>query len=57
MAGALTAPFVMHGARGTMGGGLTHVEQQVKSIFSYRPAHFAPDVTRCGTQCSRGARA
>jgi len=32
MAEALTAPFVMHGARDAIAGGLTHVEQQVKSI-------------------------
>ena len=25
-------PFVMHGARDAVAGGLTHVEQQVKSI-------------------------
>jgi hypothetical protein len=32
MAEALITPFVMHGARDAMGAGLTHVEQQVKSI-------------------------
>ena len=32
MAEALTAPFAMHGARDAIAGGLTHVEQQVKSI-------------------------
>lgn len=32
MADALTAPFVMHGARDAIAGGLTHVEQQVKGI-------------------------
>ena len=32
MAEALTAPFVMHGARDAIAGGLTHVQQQVKSI-------------------------
>jgi hypothetical protein len=32
MAEDLTAPFVMHGARDAIAGGLTHVEQQVKSI-------------------------
>lgn len=32
MAAALTAPFVMHGARDAITGGLTHVEQQVNSI-------------------------
>ena len=32
MAEALTAPFVMHGARDAIAGGLAHVEQQVKSI-------------------------
>ena len=32
MADALTTPFVMHGAREAIAGGLTHVEQQVKSI-------------------------
>jgi hypothetical protein len=32
MADAFTAPFVMHGARDAIAGGLTHVEQQVKSI-------------------------
>src|SRR2546423_14236331 len=32
MADGLTAPFVMHGARDAMAGGLTHVEQQVRSI-------------------------
>ena len=32
MADALTAPFVMHGDRDAVAGGLTHVEQQVKSI-------------------------
>jgi hypothetical protein len=32
MAEVLTAPFVMHGARDAITGGLTHVEQQVKSI-------------------------
>ena len=32
MAEALVAPFVMHGARDAIAGGLTHVEQQVKSI-------------------------
>lgn len=32
MVEALTAPFVMHGARDAIAGGLTHVEQQVKSI-------------------------
>jgi len=32
MADALTANFVMHGARDAVASGLTHVEQQVKSI-------------------------
>src|SRR5947208_12298303 len=32
MTEALTAPFVMHGARDAIAGGLTHVQQQVKSI-------------------------
>lgn len=32
MVGAPTAPFVMHGARDAIAGGLTHVKQQVKSI-------------------------
>lgn len=32
MGESLTAPFVMHGARDAIAGGLTHVEQQVKSI-------------------------
>jgi hypothetical protein len=32
MADAFTAPFVMHGARDAIAGGLTHVEQQVRSI-------------------------
>src|SRR5712692_11486391 len=32
MVDALTSPFVMHGARDAIAGGLTHVEQQVKSI-------------------------
>jgi hypothetical protein len=32
MAEALAAPFVMHGARDAIAGGLTHVQQQVKSI-------------------------
>jgi hypothetical protein len=32
MADALTAPFVMHGARDAIAGGLAHVEQQVQSI-------------------------
>jgi hypothetical protein len=32
MAESLTPPFVMHGARDAIAGGLTHVEQQVKSI-------------------------
>jgi hypothetical protein len=32
MAETLTAPFVMHGARDAIAGGLAHVEQQVKSI-------------------------
>jgi hypothetical protein len=32
MSESLTAPFVMHGARDAIAGGLTHVEQQVKSI-------------------------
>ena len=32
MADALTASFVMHGARDAIAGGLGHVEQQVKSI-------------------------
>jgi hypothetical protein len=32
MAESLTAPFVMHGARDAIAGGLAHVEQQVKSI-------------------------
>lgn len=32
MAGLQAAPFVMHGARDAIAGGLTHVEQQVKSI-------------------------
>ena len=32
MAEALTAPFVMHGARDAMAGGLVHIAQQVKGI-------------------------
>jgi hypothetical protein len=32
MADALTAPFVMHGARDAIAGGLVHLEQQVKGI-------------------------
>lgn len=32
MAEALTAPFVMHGARDAIAGGLGHIEQQVRSI-------------------------
>ncbi len=32
MAEALTPPFVMHGSRDAIAGGLTHVEQQVKTI-------------------------
>jgi hypothetical protein len=32
MAEALTAPFVMHGARDAIAAGLTHIEQQVRSI-------------------------
>ena len=32
MAEALTAPFVMYGARDAIAAGLTHVEQQVRSI-------------------------
>jgi hypothetical protein len=32
MADALATPFVMHGARDAIASGLTHVEQQVKSI-------------------------
>lgn len=32
MAETLTVPFVMHGARDAIAGGLAHVEQQVKSI-------------------------
>lgn len=32
MAETLTSPFVMHGARDAMAGGLVHIEQQVKSI-------------------------
>ena len=32
MAEFLATPFVMHGARDAVAGGLTHVEQQVKSI-------------------------
>ena len=32
MAEAQTVPFVMHGARDAIAGGLTHVEQQVKGI-------------------------
>lgn len=32
MAEALAAPFAMHGARDAVAGGLTHVDQQVKSI-------------------------
>jgi len=32
MAEALTAPFVMHGARDAISAGLTYVEQQVQSI-------------------------
>lgn len=32
MPDGLTSPFVMHGARDAIAGGLTHVEQQVKSI-------------------------
>ncbi|MBL0349515.1 MAG: abortive infection family protein [Elusimicrobia bacterium] len=29
---AITSPFVMHGARDAIAGGLAHIEQQVKSI-------------------------
>lgn len=32
MADALTAPFVMHGARSAIAGGLLHIEEQVKGI-------------------------
>jgi len=32
MADALAGPFVMHGARDAIAGGLVHIEQQVKSI-------------------------
>lgn len=32
MAGPATAPFVMHGARDAMEGGLVHIEEQVKGI-------------------------
>src|SRR5438128_2545414 len=32
MAEALTAPFVMHGARDAIAGGLAHIEEQVKGI-------------------------
>jgi len=32
MAEVVTSPFVMHGARDAIAGGLTHVDQQVKSI-------------------------
>jgi hypothetical protein len=32
MAEALTAAFVMHGARDAIAGGLVHIEQQVRSI-------------------------
>lgn len=32
MAEVMASPFVMHGARDAIAGGLTHVEQQVKSI-------------------------
>jgi hypothetical protein len=32
MAGALTSPFVMHGARDAMASGLSHIEEQVKGI-------------------------
>lgn len=32
MAEVVTPPFVMHGARDAIAGGLTHVDQQVKSI-------------------------
>jgi Abortive infection C-terminus len=32
MAEALTTPFVMHGTRDAVAGGLTHVDQQVKGI-------------------------
>jgi hypothetical protein len=32
MAEALSVPFVMHGARAAIAGGLAHVEEQVKSI-------------------------
>ena len=32
MAEAVTAPFVMHGARDAMTGGLAHIEEQVKGI-------------------------
>ena len=32
MAEGLTSPFIMHGARNAIASGLTHVEQQVKSI-------------------------
>lgn len=32
MADALTVPFVMHGARAAIGGGLLHIEEQVKGI-------------------------
>jgi len=32
MAEALTAPFVMHGARDAIACGLVHIEEQVKAI-------------------------
>ena len=32
MAEVLIAPFVMHGARDAIAGGLVHVEEQVKAI-------------------------
>lgn len=32
MAEALAPPFVMHGARAAMAGGLTHIEEQIKGI-------------------------
>ena len=32
MAEALIAPFVMHGARDAIAGGLVHIEEQVKAI-------------------------
>ena len=32
MAEAASAPFVMHGARDAMAGGLAHIDEQVKGI-------------------------